>query len=103
MFKELRRKVSYYTSEVLFVLRNGIDWRTRVKLLTNTALFHVSNRLSRRSGGESFFTARLRFGDREAEIVIRRFSGDIFVLFEVLMQRCYYIPGDLLSPAGVRV
>ncbi len=94
----------FYLREVLFVLRNSLDWRACIVLLTNTVLFHVSNALSRPSSSKSSFSTRLRLGgSRTAEIVLRTFAGDIFVLFEVLLGRCYNIPDAILPPENVRV
>ena len=39
----------------------------------------------------------------DAQIAIRPFAGNLFILFEVLMDHCYYIPNVILSPEKVRV
>ena len=99
-----RRRLSSYSREVLFVLRNSFDWRTRVVLLANTMLFHVRNAFCRAPSSKASFSARLRLNSsRVAEIVLRPFAGDIFVLFEVMLGRCYQIPDAILSPERVRV
>ena len=92
-----------YPRELLFVLRNSVDWQTCAVLLKNTVLFHVSNAFGRRSGSDLPFTARLYFDIcNSAEIVIRPFSGDLFVLYEVLLHRCYELPPTFLPPERVR-
>ena len=99
-----RLRLSSYSRELLFVLRNSLDWRTRVVLLANTMLFHVRNAFGRAPISKASFSARLRLNSsRVAEIVLRPFAGDIFVLFEVLLGRCYQIPDAILSPEGVHV
>lgn len=67
-------------------------------------LFHVRNAFRRAPSNKASFSARLRLNSsRVAEIVLRPFAGDIFVLFEVLLGRCYQIPDAILSPERVRV
>ena len=36
-------------------------------------------------------------------VELLRFAGDIFVLYEVLCDKCYFIPPSLLAPEKVRV
>ena len=70
----------------------------------NTLFFHLHNMIGRASSDQSCFSARLRVASgREAEIMIRPFSGDLFILFEVLMDRCYHIPNTILPEQTVRV
>jgi FkbM family methyltransferase len=86
------------------VLSNSLDWQTIINLLTYTALFHMSNMLGRLESVGAPFPARLNFlNGYDAEIVIRPFDGDLFILFEVLMDRCYSIPDAVLPPEEVRV
>jgi FkbM family methyltransferase len=93
-----------YSREVTFVIRNSLDWRTRVILLKNLARFHASNMRGRRADGDPPFHAKLLLApDSELDIVVRTFSGDLFVLFEVLMDRCYHIPDAVLPKERVRV
>ena len=93
-----------YSREVTFVVRNSLDWRTRVILLKNLARFHASNMRGRRAGGDPPFRAKLLLApNSELDIVVRTFSGDLFVLFEVLMDRCYHIPDAVLPKESVRV
>jgi FkbM family methyltransferase len=93
-----------YSRELSFALRDSVDWQTRAVLLKNTVLFHVSNAFGRKIGGGLPFTVRLQFGiDHIGEILIRPFSGDLFVLYEVLLHRCYEIRETLLPPARVQV
>jgi hypothetical protein len=84
----LSKKFSTYPRELLFVLRNSVDWHTCAVLLENIALFHVGNAFGRRSGSDLPFTARLHFGiGHSAEIVITPFSGDLFVISRLLTVR----------------
>ena len=93
-----------YSREVKFVVRNSLDWRTRVLLLKNLARFHASNMKGRRADDDLPFRARLLLApESELDIVVRPFSGDLFILLEVLMDRCYHIPDSVLPPERVRV
>ena len=99
----LTHTLSSYSRELLFVARYSADWRTYVALLKNTMSFHLGNALGRRLGDDLPFTATLRLGaGRNTDISIRPFSGDIFVLYEVLLHRCYNLPDTLLPPERVR-
>ena len=99
----LTQTLSSYSRELLFVVRNSADWRTCMTLLKNTMSFHLGNALGRTLGGDLPFTATLNFGDgRNIDISIRPFSGDLFVLYEVLLHRCYNLPDALLPPEHVR-
>ena len=99
----MSQTLSSYSRELLFVICNSADWRTCVGLLKNTMSFHLGNALGQPLGADLPFTATLRFGGgRNVNIKIRPFSGDLFVLYEVLLHRCYYLP-DALLPPDVRV
>jgi FkbM family methyltransferase len=100
----LKQKLSSYSRELLYVLRNSIDSDTRATLIKNTALFHLSNAAGKRPNRGSPVLIRLRLGANcQAEIAVRPFTGDLFVLFEVLMEQCYFIPEAALSREGVHV
>jgi FkbM family methyltransferase len=93
-----------YSREATFVLRNSLDWRTRVVLLKNLARFHASHIRGRIAADDLPFRARLRLAPKsELDITVRTFSGDLFILLEVLMDRCYHIPDTVLPPEKVRV
>jgi FkbM family methyltransferase len=101
---KIRQKLSFYLREIQFVLRNSLDWQTRFNLLKGTVLFHASNMVGGTRISGWAFPARLRLATGgNVEIVIRPFAGDIFILFEVLMGRCYYIPDAILRPEDVRL
>src|SRR5262245_15643328 len=97
-------KVISYSREFSFVFRNSADWSTRIRLLKNTALFHLNNACGDYSKGKVPFVAQLHLGAyRDIRLTLRPLSGDIFVLFEVLMGKPYAIPDTMLPPDGVRV
>jgi FkbM family methyltransferase len=100
----LKQKLSSYSRELLYVLHNSIDSDTRVTLIKNIALFHLSNATGKRPNSGSPVLIKLRLGaNYQAEIAVRPFTGDLFILFEVLMEQCYFIPEAALPREGVHV
>jgi FkbM family methyltransferase len=97
-------KLARYSAELNFVLKNGLDWATRIRLTTSTARFHLSNALKLEPQLEPAIQAKLRISENcNTEIVLRPLAGDLFILFEVLMDKCYQIPYKMLDPKKVRV
>jgi FkbM family methyltransferase len=97
-------KLTRYSNELSFVIRNGLDWPSRIRLLKNTLLFHLNNGVGRSGIREACFLVRFRVGAyRDIPVTLRPFAGDIFVLFEVLMDQCYNIPDVMLAPDKVDV
>src|SRR5262249_17334544 len=75
-----------------------------LNLLNNTAWFHAANMLGMSRIGGSPFPIKIRLtSEFDAQIVIRPFAGDLFILFEVLMDHCYHIPRAILPTEKVRV
>jgi FkbM family methyltransferase len=101
---EIVERLSAYAREVKFVIRNSHDWKTVITLLKYTLLFHASNIRRDKAASNSPFSVIVRLASgRTAGIVIRPFAGDIFILFEVLMERCYHVPDAILAPEAVEV
>ena len=83
---------------------NSLDWPTLFSLLKYTVLFHATNMVGGARNDDSKFPARLRIvTGSDIEILIRPFAGDLFVLFEVLMDGCYHIPDVILRPEEARI
>lgn len=103
--KRLNCKLHSYEREVGFIARDCADWPSSVKLFANTILFHFGNWTKKRTRGhELTFTVNIRIGAHGSMLVeLLRFAGDIFVLYEVLCDKCYFIPPSLLAPEKVRV
>lgn len=98
------RKVTRYCLKVSFVFRNGLAWSSRIRLLKNTLLFHLNNAFKRLGIRDAVFLVRVRVGAyRDRCVTLRRLTGDIFILFEVLMDQCYNIPDLMLAPDKVHV
>jgi FkbM family methyltransferase len=93
-----------YSREVVFIWRNCIGLRNRFLILKYLVLFHLSNMVPRlRYNASPFHLKLLVAPSRRADIVIRPFSGDLFVLFEVMMERPYHIPETMLPRNDVTV
>jgi len=99
------RKIHSYAREIVFILRDCDDWRSRVKLFANTVLFHFANWANKTARREDIiFSVNIRIGsDNARRIELRRLAGDIFVLYEVLCDKCYFIPSSMLPREKVRV
>ena len=63
MLRKLNKKCHSYVREILFILRDCVDWRSRITLFVNTVLFHLGNWLKqRRSSQDVAFSAQLKIG-----------------------------------------
>ena len=82
-------KMSYYWRELRYICTNGADNRTRAALVAHCALFHLNN-LAGRPRLTVPFSARIKITkDYKLKLLLRTFTGDLFVLFEVLEEECY--------------
>jgi hypothetical protein len=104
MHRKLNEKFHSYGREIVFILRDCADWRSRIKLFANTVLFHFGNWAKKTARREDvIFSVNIRIGSENSRrIELRRFAGDIFVLYEVLC-KCYFIPSSMLPPEKIRV
>ena len=99
-------KIRSYAREIVFIWNDCVDWRSRIMLFANTFLFHLGNWLDKGRGttpSDVVFSAQIRIGSYSRRIELRRFAGDVFVLYEVLCDNCYFIPSSMLPPEDVRV
>jgi FkbM family methyltransferase len=103
--KILNNKLHSYGRELGFIARDCVDWRSRVVLFANTILFHLWNWTKIGAPGEDLtFPVNIRIGPHGSRLInLRKFAGDIFVLYEVLCDKCYFIPSSMLHPKKVRV
>jgi FkbM family methyltransferase len=100
----LLRKLAAYSKEFAYSWTATKDVRSRATLLWQTALFHAMNACRRTAtfGGAFTINLEIKRGYRQA-LHLRPFAGDLFVLYEVLLDNCYYVPDSLLPPDEVRV
>jgi FkbM family methyltransferase len=100
----LLRKLASYSRELAYIFSTTRDVRSRATLLWQTARFHAMNACKFTTISGKPFTINLRIGPGyDRPLCLRPFAGDLFVLYEVLLDRCYFIPRTLLPPDGVQV
>jgi FkbM family methyltransferase len=96
-------KLRSYLREAYFIISATGDLRSRAILLLHTFRFHLFNALKRAQDKDATFTINLAI-DRGhvGPLILRTFAGDLFVLYEVLLDCCYFIPNSYLAPNTVR-
>jgi FkbM family methyltransferase len=103
--KRANDKLHSYWRELNFIVRNCADWRSRVMLFANTVRFHLGNWTKKGARDKDVsFSVCLRIGTQGSRLVeLRRFAGDIFILYEVLCDKCYLVPPTMLPRDSVRI
>jgi FkbM family methyltransferase len=97
-------KTKAYARELVFALRALNDNKSRAALVWNTILFHTSNLSKKHHLREKSFRVNFRCSaDYNAIITLRRFSGDLFVLYEVFLDKSYFVPSCDLPQERVKV
>jgi FkbM family methyltransferase len=98
------KKLSGYWHEALFGWRSTRSWADQYALLNHTIRFHIQNRFSFTSDTGRTVTLNICIdGERPTPITLRPFSGDLFVLYEVLAFNAYHIASSMLPVDKVRV
>src|SRR6516225_1116655 len=95
-------KLMTYSREIRFCFETCTDWQSAGALIWNTARFHFSNYRKTVGKPSSTISIRLRIGSYQTELSFRPIGGDLFVLYEVLLDRCYNLPDELLCPTNVK-
>jgi FkbM family methyltransferase len=95
-------KLISYSREIRFCIKECLDWQSAVSLIFNTAKFHLSNYWRIVDGPSEIVSIGLRIGSLRADLSLRPIGGDLFVLYEVLLDRCYDLPDDLICPTAVK-
>lgn len=97
-------KFKAYAREAAFIFAAAPDTTSRIRLLWHTVRFHLFNAFQHTQVRNSSFSATLKIDHSYvARLNLRPFAGDLFVLYEVLLDRCYFIPDSLAAPENVRV
>ena len=96
-------KISSYWWELRYICKGSANNGTRAALIAHTALFHLNNLAGRPRLTVPFKCEESRFPKIMNSKTLRTFSGDLFVLFEVLEDECYYIPEAVLPRKDVGV
>jgi FkbM family methyltransferase len=97
-------KLAGYLRELKYCYHSTADASSFWKLLTNTVRFHSMNAIAHDRKGNAVFSIRMKTGNGYNPIVnLRTFGGDIFVLYEVFADQCYYISDTVLDSKKVSV
>jgi FkbM family methyltransferase len=86
-------RVHTLLNEIFACKRLSGDCRSFVRLLWETAWFHLENKLGRHiwPGGSKPFAVNIRLNCITTTIWLRRWAGDIFVFYEVLAGHAYRV------------
>lgn len=87
----LMRKIWRYLREFLFAMRTSATFADGSRLVRATAAFHFGN-LRRTRGASAPVRYRVLLLGRAHDLWLRTFAGDLFVLYEVFLSRCYEMP-----------
>lgn len=100
----LTRRLNQLCQEVGYALTHACSARDASRLILHTYRFHARNR-QRRSMDRlpDDFEIRLRLIDRPVSLKLRTFAGDLFVLYEIFLNRPYRIPASVLKTNDVRL
>jgi FkbM family methyltransferase len=100
----LLRKLAAYLKELAYIFLATNDARSRVALLWHTMRYQA--RIAYKPGATKGrpFTINLRIRPGyDTALCLRPFADDLSVLYEVFLDRRYYLPRSLLLPDSVRV
>lgn len=94
-------KLRRYTNEVRHCWRLGAGFSDRASLAIDTLSFHAQNAIGRLSCSETeavqHCRIRLPRWGSAIDFYYRVRGGDLFILHEVLLDRCYWIPPRLAN------
>ena len=94
--------IETYLSELRFALSATPNWNSRFKLLAATTRFHLNNFKRSASADQTPVELDLNIGRATRTLAIRPYSGDIFILYEVLAWESYKVPERLIEPGSVK-
>lgn len=78
------------------------DWRSRKALLSATAAFHLNNWSRQGHRVRQPIELDLKIGLDKRRVTVRPFSGDIFILHEVLAFESYKVSENSIDPLSVK-
>lgn len=90
-----------YAKEFRYILTASQNTRSRLALLTATAQFHLNNLVKSKAASQDLVEVDLDIGGKPRRVAFRRYSGDVFILYEVLAFKSYEIPVSVIDPASV--
>jgi FkbM family methyltransferase len=96
-------QLSNLAKELYFCCTAPAGLRSSLTLLFQTLRFHAANKFPMLKEG-NVFSVWLHLGSNyRAHLHLRPFSGDLFILYEVLVGRCYEIPPQHRRPNDVKL
>lgn len=93
---------SNFAKELRYCRNAPSSLRSSAVLFLQTVKFHIANKFKLRGDGDRPFCISLRIAEGYAtKLYLRPLRGDLFILYEVLMSRCYAISSRRLDPSSV--
>jgi len=99
---QIIHKISWYSSELLFIVKNVSGWRSKLLMIRLVILYHINNYLKNSHSFKSYQIEIIINNGYSRTFTIRPYTGDIFVLFEILMHKAYLISEKLLPAQSVK-
>lgn len=90
-----------YLQELKFALSAPRNWRSKLALLSATMRFHLGNKFGHTASRGEPIALDIWIGANARTVYARPYSGDIFILYEVLAFKAYQLPLDDVDPARV--
>jgi FkbM family methyltransferase len=89
-------KLYAYSKELSFIVSNAKGLKNKCSLLLDTMKFHLSNKnhLHLNSPAKKY---QISLNGQDRDVWLRTHAGDIFVFYEIFLEKCYYIPKEWLG------
>lgn len=96
-------KFSWYFRELFFIIKNVVGLKSKIQMVNMTILYHLNNYINKIHYYGGNFKSKIQIGKNySVTFEIRPYSGDIFVIFEILMYKSYHIPEKILPKNNVK-
>lgn len=97
-------RLSAIGREICFAFAICDDRLSILKLIFHTFLYHAHNHRIITDWGNLAFTINVRLGRLGSRpLLLRTFRGDLFIFYENLMAREYYVPDIILEKSKVKI
>jgi FkbM family methyltransferase len=90
------QRILHYSKEAFFAFSKGKTWHDKFSLLINSIRFHLSNKNNIKLK-DTPHVYNILLKDNYREVSLRNFAGDIFVFYEIFLEKCYFIPPEWLG------
>jgi len=87
-------KIKRYLREAYYCLKIGTTIKDSISLISATIIFHINNGIGKKLFGdeESPKQYEIEIGNRKHQIWMRTFCGDLFIFYEIFLDKCYKLP-----------